>query len=89
MSLEDYFLALISRVENSIEIKNDGKDKNGFYLPTRTLILRHLNLLYDLHSKPMAKDRVKDSWQFIVEKLPPEWLILTDSQREELKKILK
>lgn len=88
MSLEAYFSALIKRVEESEEIGNNGKDKNGFYKPVRTILLRHLQLLKDLHTKPNAKNMVKASWASVVETLPPEWLVLGDAEKKELQKIL-
>jgi hypothetical protein len=88
MSLEAYFSALIKRVEESDEIGNNGKDKNGFYKPVRTILLRHLQLLKDLHAKPNAKNMVKASWASVVETLPPEWLVLGDAEKKELQKIL-
>lgn len=88
MSLRTYFEDLILRVENS-EIDNGGKDKNGFYKPTRTILLRNLNLLKDLYDKPRAKAMVAAAWAAVVEELPPEWLVLTDLQKSELKLILK
>lgn len=87
MNLEDYFTSLIARVEAS-NLQNDGTDKDGFYKPTRVLVLRHLKLLLDLHKKPLAKPMVKASWAFVVEHLPPDWLVLTESQKSELKKML-
>ena len=89
MDLLDYFSSLLSRVEASPEIQNNGKDDNGFYLPTRTLLLRHLNLLKDLHAKPGAQAMVRDSWSFVVQHLPPEWLVLSETQRLEMKRILR
>lgn len=88
MSLRDYFTHLIVQVENS-EINNGGKDDNGFYKPTRTILLRNLNLLKDLYDKPLAKTMVVAAWAAVVKELPPEWLILNDLQKSELKKILK
>ncbi len=88
MDLENYFQNLLRRVEESDEIDNQGKDKNGFYKPTRTILLRHLQLLKDLHGKPLAKEMVKSSWQAVVEILPPEWLIMTAEEKEALRKIL-
>jgi hypothetical protein len=88
MSLEAYFNKLIERVETSGEITNAGKDENGFYKPTKTVILRHLNLIKDLHSKPLAKEMVKSSWNKVVEELPPDWLILTPAEKKELQSIL-
>lgn len=85
--LKPYFESLIAKVEAS-DISNQGKDKEGFFLPTRELILRHLRLLIDLHQKPLAKAMVKDSWKFVAEHLPPEWLILSPSQKMELRKII-
>ncbi len=88
MSLDAYFTALIKRVEESDEISNQGKDKNGFYKPVRTILLRHLQLLKDLHAKPNAKSMVKASWEAVVEVLPPDWLVLTDAEKKEFQKIL-
>lgn len=88
MSLEKYFTDLLAKIENSDRVENNGKDENGFYLPTRTLLIRHLNLLKDLHSKPGARAMVRDAWKFVVEHAPPEWLILNPEQKAELKKIL-
>ena len=87
MSLENYFKTLIAQVEKS-DIQNNGKDKNGFFLPTRSVLLQHLNLLKDLHGKSLAKARVQSSWTFVVEHLPSEWLILSPEEKEELKKII-
>ncbi len=89
MSLEHYFTNLISKVESSDVITNQGKDAEGFFKPTRTLLLRHLNILKDLHAKPLAKPMLQSSWKFVVEHVPPDWLILDDEQKTELKKILK
>lgn len=86
MALEAYFQKLIERVES--EISNQGKDENGFFKPTKTILVRHLNTLKDLHNKPLAKDIVKASWQYVIENLPPEWLVLTSAEKIELKKIL-
>ncbi|MBX3021479.1 MAG: hypothetical protein KF799_07345 [Bdellovibrionales bacterium] len=88
MSLEAYFTQLLERVESTDDVQNNGKNKDGFYLPTRTLLLRHLNLLKDLHAKPGAKAMLRDAWQFVVEHLPPEWLILNEKQKAEIKKML-
>jgi hypothetical protein len=88
MSLDAYFLALIKRVEESDEIGNNGKDKNGFYKPVRTILLRHLQLLKDLHAKPNAKSMLKASWESVVETLPPEWLVLNEADKKELQTIL-
>jgi len=89
MGLTEYFEKLIQRVENSEEITNQGKDKDGFFRPTRTILLTHLNKLKDLHAKPLAKPMLKDSWKFVVEQLPPEWLILSPEEKQELKEMLK
>ncbi len=88
MSLTDYFTRLIRRVEESDEIHNGGKDKDGFYKPTRNVILQKLNLLRDLHAKPLARPMVRDAWKEVVEELPAEWLVLTDTEKDELRKIL-
>ena len=87
MNLAEYFENLIERVEAS-EISNQGKDKDGFFLPARSVLLQKLNMLKDLHGKPAAKPMVKQAWQYVVENLPPEWLVLDKSQKEELAKIL-
>lgn len=88
MSLKSYFTELISKVEKSETISNGGKDDNGFYKPTKTVLLQNLNLLKDLHSKPGAKQMVQASWKAIVKDLPPEWLVLGEEEKIELKKIL-
>jgi hypothetical protein len=88
MALKDYFSTLIDQVENS-EIDNGGKDKNGFYKPTRTVLLRNLTLLRDLYDKPRAREMVKVAWQAVVDDLPPEWLILNDDLKKDLKLILE
>lgn len=88
MSLENYFRKLIERVENSDEIDNAGKDQNGFYKPRKTIILRNLQLMLDLHQKPLAKEMVKNAWKAVAQELPPEWLILGAEEKAELKKIL-
>lgn len=88
MSLKDYFTELIDRVENSEEITNAGKDKDGFYKPQRTILLRHLNLLKDLHKKPLAKPMLQNSWNFVIEHVPIEWLTINEPEKSELKKIL-
>ena len=88
MSLRSYFEGLIAKVESS-DLHNNGKDKDGFFLPTRTVALRHLNLLLDLHEKPRAKPMVKASWSSVVELLPPEWLKLAEPEKTELKKLLE
>jgi hypothetical protein len=89
MSLELYFSKLIEQVEASDFITNQGKDAEGFYKPTRTILLRHLNILKDLHAKPLAKPMLKTAWKFVVDHLPPDWLVLNDIEKQELKEILK
>jgi len=86
--LKAYFQSLIKRVEES-DIGNNGKDKNGFFKPTRALLLRKLHLLEDLHMKPMARAMVIDAWQSIAEELPPEWLILGPEEKMAMQKILQ
>ena len=88
MSLDQYFRNLIERVENSDEIHNGGKDKDGFYKPTKTIVLRNLNLLKDLHAKPAAAPMVKAAWEVIIKELPSEWLVLSNEEKTELKRIL-
>ncbi len=87
MSLEAYFKNLIQKVEAS-DIQNNGKDKNGFFEPTRAVLLQRLNMLKDLHRNPNAKAMVKMAWQYVTEHLPPEWLVLNPTEKSELQKIL-
>ncbi len=89
MSLAQYFSDLIAKVEASDAVTNQGKDKEGFFLPTRAVLLRELNLLKDLHGKPLAKPMLRNAWKFVVENLPPEMLVMNDGQKAELKKILE
>lgn len=89
MSLEKYFKDIITRVEASEEITNAGTDNEGFYKPTRTILLRHLNLLKDLHAKPLAKKMCQQCWDYVTEHVPPEWLIAGDAERDQLKKMLE
>lgn len=89
MSLEQFFTNLIQKAEASEEITNAGTDDEGFYKPTRTILLRHLQLLKDLHKKPLAKPMLKQSWSYVVEHVPPEWLVPSNKEdQDELKKIL-
>lgn len=88
MSLETYFQALIDKVENSDAVTNGGKDKEGFFLPTRSVLLQKLHMLRDLHGKKNAKPMVKDAWAFAVEHLPPEWLVLNSDQKAAIKEML-
>jgi hypothetical protein len=85
--LKSYFEDLIAKVEAS-DLSNQGKDKDGFFEPTRELVLRHLQLLRDLHAKPLAKPMVKDSWKFVVEHVPPEMLVMNDEQKAAVKAML-
>lgn len=87
--LRNYFNNLINRLENSDEITNAGKDENGFYKPKRTILLRHLQLLRDLHDKPLARSQVQAAWRSVVKELPPEWLILNEDEKRQLKLILQ
>jgi hypothetical protein len=87
MDLENYFSNLIKRVEDS-DMSNNGTDKDGFFKPTRTVLIRHLQLLKDLHPKPLAQTMVKNSWAYVVENTPPAWLVLNEDEKAELKKIL-
>ena len=88
MSLEKYFLDLIIKVEESDDIDNAGKDENGFYKPRKTVVLRNLRLMLDLHKKPRAKEMVRVAWSAVTRELPAEWLVLNDEDKSELKKIL-
>ncbi|WP_413560447.1 hypothetical protein [Bdellovibrio sp. HCB209] len=89
MSLEQFFLDLIKKAEESEDITNAGTDDEGFYKPTRTILLRHLNLLKDLHKKPLAKPMLKQSWAYVTEHVPAEWLIPASAEDQaELKKML-
>jgi len=87
MSLENYFAGIIEQVENS-DIDNQGKDDNGFFKPTRSILLQKLNMLKDLHGKPGARPMVKAAWEYISLNLPPEWLVISGEQKIELKRIL-
>lgn len=87
-NLESYFKSLLEKVEASSEITNGGKDAGGFYLPTRSVMLQKLNMLKDLHGNKNAKPMVRDAWSFVVEKLPPEWLVLTPEQKAAVKSML-
>ena len=89
MTLRDYFSGLIQRVEESAEIHNGGTDQNGFYKPTKTIVLKHLHLLRDLHDKPRAQAMVKSAWNEVVAELPPEWLVLPAELKEQMRLILK
>lgn len=87
MSLGDYFTKLLARIEAS-DIQNNGKDDNGFYKPTRELLIRHVTLLRDLHAKPLAKPMTKSSWAFVVANVPPEWLVLNEDDKRLLQAML-
>ena len=92
MDLAEYFTSLIRRTEES-DIQNNGVDKGGFFKPTRSVLLQKLNILKDLHGNALksghAKSMVRASWQYVVENVPAEWLILDDEQKVALKKILE
>lgn len=88
MSLKNYFSDLIQKVETTDVVSNAGKDENGFYKPVRTVVLRHLQLLRDLHDKPRAREMLRASWAAVARELPPEWLVLNDEDRADLKRIL-
>ncbi len=87
MSLESYFKNLIDKVEASEEITNQGKDADGFYKPTRTILLRHLHILKDLHTKLLAKPMLKTAWKYVTEYIPSDWLILNEDDKKDLKEI--
>lgn len=89
MTLEQYFSELIAKVESSEVVTNQGKDKDGFFQPTREVLLQKLNMMRDLHAKPLAKPMLKSAWAFVVENLPPEMLILGAEEKAQLKKILE
>ena len=87
--LSEYFQNLIDRVEaDPAAVTNAGKDKDGFYKPTRAILLAHLHKLKDLHDKPRARPMLKEAWSFVVAHLPPEWLVLTPAQKTALKEML-
>ncbi len=88
MSLESYFKKLLDRVEASPEVSNGGKDKDGFYFPTRSALTQKLNMLKDLFANERAKPMLKAAWQFVVETLPPEWLVMSTDEKSALKKML-
>ena len=85
--LDQFFTKVLEKVESS-EIQNNGKDKDGFYEPTRAMLMQRLALLRDLHSKTGAKVMVQNAWKYVVEHVPPEWLILDDEEKAQLKKVL-
>ncbi len=88
--LDMYFAKLITKVESS-ELSNGGKDENGFFQPTRVFVLQRLNLLKDLHrnsKNPQAKVMLKSAWQYIVEHVPVDWLVLKDEEKRALKTLL-
>lgn len=87
-NLDQYFTELIQKVEGSDIVSNQGKDSEGFYKPTKTILLRHLNLLKDLHEKPLAKPMLQTAWKYVVEHIPAEHLVLNEQQKAALKKIL-
>lgn len=87
MSLDAYFNKLLKTIEES-DMNNAGKDKDGFFEPTRAVLTQRLHLLRDLHSKPAARAMVKDAWSYVVEHAPPEWLVMTAAEKEEMRKIL-
>ena len=87
MALDAYFADLLQKIDAS-DIQNNGKDDNGFYKPTRELLIRHVTLLKDLHAKPLARPMVKSSWAFVVANAPPEWLILNPDDKAALREML-
>lgn len=87
MALTQYFTELLEKVEAS-DLDNQGKDENGFFRPTRSIVIQKLNILKDLHASPGAKPMVKDAWKVVTEVLPAEWLVLDDKDKAELKRIL-
>ncbi len=87
MALSQYFSQLLAKVEAS-DLDNAGKDDNGFFRPTRSIVIQKLNILKDLHASPGAKPMVKDAWKTVTEILPAEWLVLEDEDKAELKRIL-
>ena len=70
MTLEQYFSELIAKVEASEAITNQGKDKDGFFQPTREVLLQKLNMLRDLHAKPLARPMLKTAWAFVAVSAP-------------------
>jgi hypothetical protein len=88
-ALKDYFSRLIEKVESTDEISNAGKDENGFYKPKKTIVLRHLMMLRDLCDKPLAKPMLKQAWTAVTAELPPEWLILNEEEKRDLKAMLE
>lgn len=87
MVLDAYFSKLIEKLKES-DITNAGKDSGGFFEPTRVMLTQRLSLLKDLHSKPQAKAMVKDAWVYVVEHAPPEWLVMTNEEKDAMKKVL-
>ena len=88
--LDSYFTQLIAKVESS-DLGNAGKDENEFFQPTRAFVLQRLNMLKDLHrnsKNPQAKAMLKTAWQYVVEHVPADWLVLKDDEKKALKSIL-
>lgn len=88
MELTAYFTRLLQRIEESPEISNAGKDKDGFYFPTRSVLLQKLNMLKDLNQNARAKPMLKAAWEYVVETVPPEWLVMNAAEKAALKKML-
>lgn len=88
MVLTDYFKKLLERVESTDDVSNAGKDKDGFYFPTRSALLQKLNMLKDLNANERARPMLRSAWEFVVETLPPEWLVMTTAEKTALKKML-
>ena len=88
MILTAYFERLLQRVEESPEISNAGKDKDGFYFPTRSALIQKLYMLKDLNQNARAKLMLKSAWDFVVEELPPEWLTMTADEKAAMKSML-
>jgi hypothetical protein len=88
MELTHYFANLLKRVEDSGEISNAGKDKDGFYFPTRSALIQKLNMLKDLNENPRAKAMLIPAWEYVVETVPPEWLVMNATEKAALRKML-
>ena len=86
---KDVASALVVLSKRPELIANAGKDAEGFYKPIRTILLRHLQLLKDLHEKPLAKPQLKASWREVVQHLPPEDLLPPVEVQDQLKRMLE
>lgn len=86
--LTGYFQRLLDSVQESDEVSNGGKDKDGFYFPTRSALIQKLNMLKDLNANVRARPMLISAWDFVVENTPAELLAMNDEQKLALKAML-